>query len=220
MCGISFSARARRVWIYAPACTLLPRPTTPSRVVPVPVRWGRTATSGITGYMVRSSSFPFYGLLRTSPNPATTDSARSGKRSTHRRHGSGASPQRFCGPASARDMDGWLAYHAVFVSCNGAALSIIAPRIPSAWPRAAVRPGSCVGGLITRNFTDLHNRLLRWLAVRYWARSMRSTMAELCFAAHARHAEAEIRTLARDVIARVGGRPGTATLRLLLEQGA
>jgi hypothetical protein len=45
-------------------------------------------------------------------------------------------------------------------------------------------------------------------------------MGELCFAAHARHAEAEMRTLARDVIARVGGRPGTATARPLLEQGA
>jgi hypothetical protein len=102
---------------------------------------------------------------------------------------------------------------------TGAALSIVAPRIPFARPRTAVRSGSCVG-VVPRNLTVLHNRLLRWFAVRCWARSMRSRMGELCFAAHARHAEAEMRTLARDVIARVGGRPGTATARPLLEQGA
>ena len=76
-----------------------------------------------------------------------------------------------------------------------------------------------VGGL-PRNLAVLHNRRLRWLAVRYWARSMRSIMGELCFAAHARHAEAEMRALAHDVMARVGERPGTASLGLLLDQRA
>jgi hypothetical protein len=45
----------------------------------------------------------------------------------------------------------------------------------------------------------LDSPLLRVVAVRCWARTMRSPMGELCFAAHARHAEAEMRALARDV---------------------
>jgi 2-dehydropantoate 2-reductase len=131
------------------------------------------------------------------------------------------------------DMDGWLAYHAVFVSCVAAALyrcgtdpvRLAEDRRTLGLMCQAVTEGFAalhalgVGGL-PRNLAVLHNRLLRWLAVRYWAQSMRSRMGELCFAARARHAEAEMRSLARDVIARVGGRPGTATLRLLLEQSA
>jgi hypothetical protein len=38
-------------------------------------------------------------------------------------------------------------------------------------------------------------------------------MGELCFAAHARHAEAEMRALGRDVVARVTG--STALVELL-----
>jgi hypothetical protein len=37
-------------------------------------------------------------------------------------------------------------------------------------------------------------------------------MGELCFAAHARHAEAEMRALARDVEARITGSPALAEL--------
>ena len=58
----------------------------------------------------------------------------------------------------------------------------------------------------------LHSPLLRVVAVRYWARTMRSPMGELCFAAHARHAEAEMRALARDVEARITGSPALAEL--------
>ena len=130
-------------------------------------------------------------------------------------------------------MDGWLANHAVFVSCIAAALyrcgtdpvQLADDRRTLGLMCQAVTEGFAalralgVGGL-PRNLAVLHNRLLRWLAVRYWARSMRSSMGELCFAAHARHAEVEMRTLARDVMARVGDRRGTATLRLLLEHSA
>ena len=129
------------------------------------------------------------------------------------------------------DMDGWLAYHAVFVSCIAAALyrcgtdpvRLADDRRTLALMCQAVTEGFTalralgVGGL-PRNLAVLHNSRLRWLAVRYWAQSMRSRMGELCFAAHARHAEAEMRTLACDVIARVGDRPGTAALLALLEQ--
>ena len=51
----------------------------------------------------------------------------------------------------------------------------------------------------------LHSPLLRPVAVRYWARTMRSPMGELCFAAHARHAEAEMRALGHDVEAPITG---------------
>jgi hypothetical protein len=35
--------------------------------------------------------------------------------------------------------------------------------------------------------------VLKVIAVRYWARTMRSPAGELCFAAHTRHAEPEMR---------------------------
>ncbi len=54
-----------------------------------------------------------------------------------------------------------------------------------------------------RNLAVLHNRWLNPVAVRYWARVMRSPMGEAAFAAHARHAEPEMRRLAQDVIARL-----------------
>ena len=43
------------------------------------------------------------------------------------------------------------------------------------------------------------------LAVRYWARTMRSPAGELCFAAHTRHAEPEMLALANQVTARLAG---------------
>jgi hypothetical protein len=62
------------------------------------------------------------------------------------------------------------------------------------------------------NLAVLRSPLLRVVAVRYWARTMRSPMGELCFAAHARHAEVEMRALARDVIARITGSSALAEL--------
>jgi hypothetical protein len=70
---------------------------------------------------------------------------------------------------------------------------------------------SGVGGL-PRNLAVLHKQLLRMVAVRYWARTMRSPMGELCFAAHARHAKAEMRAIAHDVQARIPGSPAIAEL--------
>jgi len=49
----------------------------------------------------------------------------------------------------------------------------------------------CVAGL-PRNLALLHRAVLRPLAIRYWARTLRSPLGELCFAAHARHAAAEM----------------------------
>jgi 2-dehydropantoate 2-reductase len=123
------------------------------------------------------------------------------------------------------DMDGWLAYHAAFVACIAAALyrcgtdpvrlaadrttlTLMCRAITEAF--AALR-ASGTGGL-PRNLAMLHSPLLGAVAVRYWARTMRSPMGELCFAAHSRHAEAEMRALGHDVAARITGSPALAEL--------
>jgi 2-dehydropantoate 2-reductase len=123
------------------------------------------------------------------------------------------------------DMDGWLAYHAAFVACIAAALyrcgtdpvrlaadrptlALMCRAITEAF--AALR-ASGTGGR-PRNLAVLHSPLLRAVAVRYWARTMRSPMGELCFAAHSRHAQAEMRALGNDVAARITGSPAVAEL--------
>jgi 2-dehydropantoate 2-reductase len=123
------------------------------------------------------------------------------------------------------DMDGWLAYHAAFVACICAALyrcgtdpvrlaadrptlTLMCRAITGAF--AALRAGGTAG--LPRNLAVLHSPLLRVVAVRYWARTMRSPLGELCFAAHARHAEAEMRALARDVAARTTSSPALTEL--------
>jgi 2-dehydropantoate 2-reductase len=123
------------------------------------------------------------------------------------------------------DMDGWLAYHAAFVACIAAALyrcgtdparlaadratlSLMCQAITEAF--AALRADGTAG--LPRNLAVLHTPLLRPVAVRYWARTMRSPMGELCFAAHSRHAEAEMRTLGNDVAVRITDSPALAEL--------
>jgi 2-dehydropantoate 2-reductase len=123
------------------------------------------------------------------------------------------------------DMDGWLAYHAAFVACIGAALyrcgtdparlaadratlALMCRAITEAF--ASLRAGGVRGA--PRNLALLHSPLLRPVAVRYWAAAMRSPMGELCFAAHCRHAETEMRSLGRDVAARATRSPALAEL--------
>ena len=132
-----------------------------------------------------------------------------------------------CGFAVRRvaDMDGWLAYHAAFVACITAALyrcgtdpsrlaadrqilTLMCQAITEAF--AALRASGITG--LPRNLAVLHQPVLRTIAVRYWARTMHSPMGELCFAAHARHAEAEMRALADDVEARIPNSPAIAEL--------
>jgi 2-dehydropantoate 2-reductase len=140
--------------------------------------------------------------------------------------------ERF-GVQRVRDMDGWLAYHAVFVSCIAAALyrcgtdpvRLASDRTTLGLMCRAITEGffalraQGTGGL-PRNLAILHHPLLGWFAAKYWARTMRSRMGELCFGAHARHAQAEMESLADDVLVRVGGRNGTAALRLLLDRSS
>ena len=127
------------------------------------------------------------------------------------------------------DMDGWLAYHAAFVACVAAALyrcgtdaarlardhqslKLMCVAVTEAF--AALRQAGVTG--LPRNLAMLHSPPLKAIAVRYWARTMRSPAGELCFAAHARHAQAEMRALGDQVTSRLAGAPATSNLRQLL----
>jgi 2-dehydropantoate 2-reductase len=122
-------------------------------------------------------------------------------------------------------MDGWLTYHAAFVACVAAALyrcgtdplrlaadrktlTLMCQAVTGAF--AALRADGTAG--LPRNLAVLHSPLLRPVAVRYWSRTMRSPMGELCFAAHSRHAETEMRGLGDDVAARITDAPALTRL--------
>lgn len=124
-----------------------------------------------------------------------------------------------------KDMDGWLAYHAAFIACIGAALyrcgtdparlaadratmTLMCRAITEAF--AALRASGTHGA--PRNLAVLHAALLQPVAVRYWSAAMRSPMGEWCFAAHCRHSESEMRALGRDVAARAARSPAVAEL--------
>jgi 2-dehydropantoate 2-reductase len=127
------------------------------------------------------------------------------------------------------DMDGWLAYHGLFVGsvaaalyrCHGSAAELAEDRPSLTLMCRSIEEGFAAlkrtgtSGL-PGNLRTLHRPFLRPVAVRYWARTMRSPMGELCFAAHSRRAEPEMRALAADAIERTGGAHGTAHLRNLL----
>jgi 2-dehydropantoate 2-reductase len=123
------------------------------------------------------------------------------------------------------DMDGWLAYHAAFVACVAAALyrcgtdpvrlaadrpvlTLMCQAITGAF--AGLRGQGTAG--LPRNLAVLHSPLLKAVAVRYWARTMRSPTGELCFAGHSRHAEAEMRALGDDMAARITTSPALTEL--------
>jgi hypothetical protein len=121
-------------------------------------------------------------------------------------------------------MPGWLAYHAVFIAsvcaalydCETNPLRLADDRRELALMCRAITEGfgalraQGAGGR-PRNLAILHARVMQPLAVPYWARSMRSPMGELAFAAHARHAEPEMRSLASEILARLarGGEPAS-----------
>jgi 2-dehydropantoate 2-reductase len=127
------------------------------------------------------------------------------------------------------DMDGWLAYHAIFVAAICAALyrcGTDPKRLAEDRPTLklmclAITQGfqELHGGDIKgcpRNLAVLHNRWLAPVAIRYWARVMRSPMGELAFAAHARRAEPEMRSLADDVMTRLTRKDASDALPTLL----
>ena len=126
-------------------------------------------------------------------------------------------------------MGGWLAYHAVFVGsvaaalrrCGGSAAALAGDRPVLTLMCRSIEEGFAalarqhVPGL-PRNLRMLHRPALRPVAVRYWAKVMRSPMGERCFAAHSRHAEPEMRMLAVAAVQQAGPGPRTAHLRALL----
>ena len=128
------------------------------------------------------------------------------------------------------DMDGWLGYHAAFVACVTAALyrcdtdparlacdreslTLMCAAVTEAF--AALRQAGVTG--LPRNLAVLHSPPLKAVAARYWARTMRSPAGELYFAAHARHAQAEMRALGNQVTSRLADAPATSHLRQLLQ---
>jgi 2-dehydropantoate 2-reductase len=129
------------------------------------------------------------------------------------------------GVQNVTDMGGWLAYHAAFVACVAAALyrcgtdpirlaadratlTLMCRAITGAF--GSLRADGTAG--LPRNLAVLHSPALRAVAVRYWARTMRSPMGELAFAAHSRHAEAEMRALGDDMAARITDSPALTEL--------
>ena len=127
------------------------------------------------------------------------------------------------------DMDGWLAYHGLFIGsvaaalsrCHGSAAELAGDRDTLTLMCRSIEEGFAalaqqgVRGL-PRNLRTLHRRWLRPVASRYWARTMRSPLGERAFAAHARHAEPEMRALAADALQRVQDVPHTDHVRALL----
>ena len=129
-----------------------------------------------------------------------------------------------------KDMDGWLSYHAAFIACvtaalyrcgtdparlagNRGVLDLMCAAVTEAF--AALHRAGVTG--VPRNLEFLHSRPLKMVAVRYWAQTMRSPAGELCFAAHARHAQAEMEAITGQVAARLADSPATSHLRQLLQ---
>jgi 2-dehydropantoate 2-reductase len=121
---------------------------------------------------------------------------------------------------SVADMDGWLVYHAVFVASIAAALyrcgtnatRLSGDRTTLALMCQAIEEGFealRVQGIHgePRNLHILHMPWLRPFAIRYWSRTFRSPMGELSFAAHARHAQAEMQALAKAVLSATAASP-------------
>jgi 2-dehydropantoate 2-reductase len=111
------------------------------------------------------------------------------------------------------NMDGWLAYHSVFISCiesaiikadtqpeklgsDPALLKLMCSAITEGF-QALKKQG--VKGL-PNNLSILHSPLLKPIAVRYWGKLMRSPKGELYFGAHTRHASNEVHALATWVL--------------------
>src|SRR5580704_6964659 len=117
---------------------------------------------------------------------------------------------------------GRLAYHAAFLAaalyrCGTDPVRLAADRVTLTLMCPAMT--GAFGGLradgtagLPRNLAVLHSPALRAVAVRYWARTMCSPMGELAFAAHSRHAEAEMRALGDDMAARIADSPALTKL--------
>ena len=163
--------------------------------------------------------FPGVGARCATTSSAIHDRAaangdRSERQSASRRRGRRPDP-RGLPVQRVSEMDGWLAYHAVFVAAISAGLyrcgtdptRLADDRATLKLTCAAITEGfralhaDRVQGC-PRNLAVLHNRWLTPIAIRYWA-GHAIAHGGIAFAAHARHAEPEMRRLAQDVIARL-----------------
>jgi 2-dehydropantoate 2-reductase len=111
------------------------------------------------------------------------------------------------------NIDGWLAYHSVFVGSIAGALlrsGVDASRLGNNHELLRLMCQSIEEGFtvlkvkgtqgLPRNLAILHQPLLRPFAIHYWGKAMRSPMGELYFAAHTRHATVEMKVLAQWVL--------------------
>jgi 2-dehydropantoate 2-reductase len=130
------------------------------------------------------------------------------------------------------DMEGWLKYHAVLVSCMCAALyrcGSDTQRLGRDRQTLRIMCNAITEGFTSlrrqrvdgmpRNLRVLHNRLLTPIATSYWGRTMRASTGELWFGAHARHAVDEMHALGIDVLSELGEEDGATSLRGLLDPG-
>jgi ketopantoate reductase len=126
-------------------------------------------------------------------------------------------------------IDGWLAYHAVFVGSiaaalyrfHGSAAELSADRPALSLMCRSIEEGFTALGRrgvsgLPRNLRVLHQPALRAVAVRYWAHTLASPVGEQCFAAHSRHAEPEMRALAAAAVRQAGSASNITHLRELL----
>lgn len=111
------------------------------------------------------------------------------------------------------NIEGWLAYHAVFISCISIAIlyantdsiqlgndkKLLSNMCEAIEEGFALLKTQHIKGL-PRNLGLLHYPLLRLFAVNYWGNFMRLPKGELYFAAHVRHAPDEIMMLKNWVI--------------------
>jgi ketopantoate reductase len=128
------------------------------------------------------------------------------------------------------NMDGWLQYHAVLISCISAALLKSGtdsaklgndPKLLNLMCRAieagfqALRIQHVKG--LPLNLRILHSALLRPIARRYWGKLLRSPKGELFFAGHVRHSSDEVQNLAQWTLAHAAHSQGnTGPLKILM----
>jgi ketopantoate reductase len=130
----------------------------------------------------------------------------------------------------AEDMNGWLAYHAIFIACIAAALQktrFNAKELSNHDPLLrlmcrAIEEGFSVlhaqgkSGL-PKNLAILHNPWLRPVAVAYWRRTMR-TKGEAYFGAHIGRAKDEMQMLRSWALDQLRGAESARHLRTLLNE--
>ncbi|HSX36257.1 MAG TPA: 2-dehydropantoate 2-reductase N-terminal domain-containing protein [Patescibacteria group bacterium] len=108
------------------------------------------------------------------------------------------------------NIDGWLQYHTVLISCISAALlrTEVSPvqlgndrRLLHLMCRAIEEGFRALGAQhvqgLPQNLRILHSVFLRPMARQYWGKLMRSPKGELFFAGHVRHATDEVHDLMR-----------------------